>query len=91
MAMYDYFCDRCQGYIERIVKDIDEVIECPVCEKVMKREFPNTMNFKLIFNNKTDMVSWGSEGYTRSRYWDDVKKQREKEGKLQTPVTENIK
>jgi hypothetical protein len=49
------------------------------------------MNFKLVYNNKTDMVSWGAEGYARSQYWDAVKKQKEEEGKITMPVTENIK
>jgi predicted nucleic acid-binding Zn ribbon protein len=89
--MYEYYCNRCKGYIEKIVKNMHEEVKCPVCEKIMKREFPNTMNFKLVYNNKTDMVSWGNEGYARSRYWDDVNRQREKEGKIQTTVTEDIK
>lgn len=88
MALYDYYCDRCQGYIEKLVKNIDEVVECPVCEKIMTREFPNTVHFQLVYNNKTDTCDW--QGNT-SRYWDDVNKQKEKEGKITMPVTENIK
>ncbi len=91
MAIYDFKCE-CGVLSERIVKQDDiNNQECPRCGKIMEQQFPNTMNFKLVFNNKTDMVSWGNEGYARSKYWDAVNKQKEDEGKLFTPVTENIK
>ena len=91
MPIYDYIC-KCGVLSERLIRREDEdKQECPRCGKIMKKQFPNTMNFKLVYNNKTDMVSWGAEGYARSQYWDEVKKQREEEGKITMPVTENIK
>jgi putative FmdB family regulatory protein len=87
MPLNDYICE-CGVISERIVKYEDEdKQECPRCKKIMTKQ----MNFKLVYNNKTDMVSWGAEGYARSQYWDAVKKQKEEEGKITMPVTENIK
>ena len=89
MPLNDYTCE-CGVISERIVRWEDEdKQECPRCKKIMTKQFPNT--FKLVYNNKTDMVSWGAEGYARSQYWDAVKKQKEEEGKITMPVTENIK
>lgn len=90
MPIFDYFCE-CGERNELIVRrdEIDKQ-KCPNCGALMIRQFPDTFNFKLVYNNKTDMCSWGHEGYATSKYWDDVKKQKEKEGKITMPVTENI-
>jgi len=88
MAMYDFKCG-CGVLSERIVKQ-DEINnqECPRCGKIMKQLFPNTINFQLVYNNKTDICDWAGN---TSQYWDATKKQQKEEGKLMTPVTENIK
>jgi putative FmdB family regulatory protein len=87
MPLYDFSCE-CGVLSERIVSrnELDNQ-ECPRCDKIMKQMFPNTINFKLVYNNKTDLCDW--QGNT-SMYWNDVKKQQKEEGKLITPVTENI-
>jgi len=91
MALFDYKC-KC-GYSTELIVNNSKMDEqkCPKCGKIMDRQFPNKFNFKLVFNNKTDMCSWGYEGYATSRYWDDVKKQKEKEGKIQTTVPDMSK
>jgi len=88
MAMYDFKCE-CGVLSERIVKQ-DEINnqECPRCSKIMEQLFPNTMSFKLVYNNKTDICDWAGN---TSMYWDATKKQQKEEGKLMTPVTESIK
>jgi len=87
MPIFEYVC-ACGYQDERLVKrDEMEDQKCPKCSKLMDRQFPDTFRFKLVYNNKTDMCDW--QGNT-SQYWNDVKKQKEKEGKITMPVTENI-
>ena len=87
MPMFDYYC-KCGKKYELLVKRGEEERQrCPECGALMDRQFPGIVNFKLVYNNKTDMCDW--KGNT-SQYWNDVKKQREKKGKLMMPVTENI-
>jgi len=89
MPLYQYKCTNCDFDIEKLEfgKEIDNEHLCPDCGSSMTRLFPNTMKFKLKFNPKTDLVSWGNEGYQRSHYWDEVKKQRA-EGKDVKPSNE---
>lgn len=87
MPLFDYRCE-CGFQEERIVRH-DEIDSqnCDKCGATMHKLFPKDFNFKLVYNNQTDMCDW--QGNT-SQYWNDVKKQKEKEGKLMMPVTENI-
>jgi ssDNA-binding Zn-finger/Zn-ribbon topoisomerase 1 len=88
MPLHDFKCG-CGVISERITNQSDiNNQECPKCGKIMKQQFPNTFNFKLIYNNKTDICDWAGN---TSMYWNDVKKQQKEEGKMITPVTENIK
>jgi putative FmdB family regulatory protein len=88
MPIYDYKCE-CGVLSERVVKQSDiNNQKCPRCDKIMEQQFPNTMNFKLVYNNKTDLCDWAGN---TSQYWEATKKQKKDEGKLTTPVTENIK
>jgi len=88
MPLYDYKCE-CGVVSERVVNQSDiNNQECPKCGKIMEQQFPNTMNFKLVYNNKTDICDWAGN---TSMYWDAHKKQKDEEGKITVPVTENIK
>ena len=91
MPIFEYRCE-CGFDEDRLVKRSEmESQKCPECGALMHRLFsPQGQMFKLVFNNKTDMVDWQGN---RSRYWDEHKKQREKEGKIQTTVPDmsNIK
>ena len=45
MPRYDYYCSNreCPYYdfnIERIVKNKEEKIKCPICDSTMERQFP---------------------------------------------------
>jgi len=85
--MFDYRCE-CGHKEERIVKHGEfDTQECSKCGAYMLRQFPDSFRFELKYNNKTDMCDW--QGNT-SQYWNDVKKQKDKEGKLMMPVTDNI-
>jgi hypothetical protein len=86
MPLFDYRCE-CGNKEERIVKRDEMDSQQCSCGAYMHRLFPDSFRFELVYNNKTDMCDW--QGNT-SQYWNDVKKQKEKEGKLTMPVTENI-
>ena len=90
MPLYEYSCKECDYVEEKIEfgEEIDSPHPCPKCGKEMKREFPSKMNFKLVYNNKTDVCSWGYDGYNSSQYWKDVNKARA-EGKDVKPSNEN--
>ena len=89
IPIYQYKCTECGYSEEKLVfgDEMEQVYECPECGTFMDKLFPDTMKFKLKFNPKTDKISWGNEGYQRSHYWDEVKKQRA-EGKDVKPSTE---
>ena len=76
MPIYEYICKDCEVLDERIEfgEEIDAPHPCPECGKEMSRMIPSKMSFKLVYNNKTDICSWGHEGYESSRYWDAYKK-----------------
>ncbi len=87
MPIFDYSCP-CGHKEERIVSCCFDSQLCPECGKyLMDREFPRGTRFNLKYDNKTDMCDWSGN---TSRYWDDVKKQKEEEGKFTMPVTDNI-
>lgn len=86
MPLFDYKC-KCGFEEEKLVFCCYDSQTCPECGELMEKQFPRGTRFKLHYDNKTDMCDW--DGNT-SRYWDDVKKQREEEGKITMPVTENI-
>lgn len=73
MPLNDIECNKCGTKKEYITLSINEKINknCE-CGGKFKKIFPTkSPNFKLIYNNATDMVDW--DGNT-SRYWEDYKK-----------------
>jgi putative FmdB family regulatory protein len=79
IPLYDYKCEC--GFIEEKLEfgeEIEQPHPCPKCGKEMERLSPKKVSFKLKYNNKTDMCSWGNEGYDSSRYWDEYKKAKER-------------
>jgi putative FmdB family regulatory protein len=77
MPMYDYQCDKCKMVKEIIVSYEDDIMTvCDTCGGVMMRLFPTGQSFKLVYNNQTDMCSWGDDGYASSCYWNEVKEAR---------------
>jgi hypothetical protein len=51
---------------------------------VMNRIYTK-FNYKLIYNNKTDMCSWGIDGYASSQYWKNIKEARERGEDVKSP------
>ena len=70
MPLYEWSCINC-GYKHEVIEkfeDADKEHFCPFCQTHrMTRQFPNKVNFKLIFNQKTDMCDWYGN---RNQYWD---------------------
>jgi len=71
MILVDLFCPDCDN--NQIDVFIDTSIPLPDCDKcgVMMKKSIGPINFKLVYNNRTDMCDW--DGNT-TRYWDDIKK-----------------
>jgi len=34
---------------------------------------PGQISFELKYNNRTDICSWGGDGYASSQYWNKIK------------------
>lgn len=83
MPIYDVYCEKCGNEYE-VLQKVDDKCEKCKCGSWLKRKC-NCASFRLIYNNKTDMCSWGDDGYSTSQYWSAVKEQREK-GKDVKPV-----
>jgi hypothetical protein len=43
------------------------VNRCEACGRPMKKLAPCKMSFRLKYDPKTDIVSWGNEGYSRTQ------------------------
>ena len=75
LKIYDCECQGCGNIEERISEDGVNFDPCSNCGEEMKRIF-TSFNFRLKYNNKTDVCSWGNHGYETSQYWKDVKEAR---------------
>lgn len=75
LQLNDYECLNCANVEEHYV-NIEEQVFCSKCGGISKKLFTG-MRFELKYNPKTDMCSWGNEGYSSSQYWKDVKKAKE--------------
>ncbi len=74
IPIYDLFCPECgHTEIDMILSINEDLPDCSKCQTSMKRVC-GCKSFKLVYNNKTDMCAWGNEGYARSQYWDQYKK-----------------
>ena len=77
-------CDSC-GYIEEKWQKFyyEKKYMCLECGKGnMIKAFLKAPLFKLIYNNKKDMVDWNGN---RSRYWDEYKKQKAEGKNIRIP------
>ncbi|MFA5026034.1 MAG: zinc ribbon domain-containing protein [Candidatus Shapirobacteria bacterium] len=76
MPLFDLCCTKCGEEIEDKWLGCDEDPGvCEFCEGKLTK-VPGG-HFKLVYNNKTDMCSWGNEGYASSQYWKAVKEARD--------------
>ena len=74
MPVWDVKCTKCGKVMEQICVHSDDLQPCIYCKGECKKIVGDTPpGFRLVYNNKTDMVDW--EG-NKSRYWDEYKKQK---------------
>jgi putative FmdB family regulatory protein len=71
MPLYEYVCDNCGHYEERLEfgSEVDREHVCPSCKTEMNR-LVSLCKFKLEYNNKTDICDWNGNS---SHYWNDYK------------------
>ena len=67
VPLYDIICNTCEKVEEMMLMVNDEIPECPDCRSKRER-LCNCSHFKLVYNNKTDICSWGDQGYSSSQY-----------------------
>jgi putative FmdB family regulatory protein len=78
IPIYEYVCRAC-GYVDEEIEFGDEMNRehfCSQCNTLSDRKV-SLSKFKLVYDNKTDMCSWGNEGYASSQYWNAYKKAKE--------------
>jgi putative FmdB family regulatory protein len=54
LKSYDTECKECGQIVEQFLEDEESLNPCPICGNDMRRIF-TTMNFKLIYDPKTQM------------------------------------
>lgn len=70
MILVDLFCPKCdKRYIDVFIDTKEELPECDICQSRLKKLVHN-IHYKLIYNNRTDMVDWDGNS---SQYWKDIK------------------
>lgn len=80
IILYDTECKKC-GNIEEQYIENGSFLPCSKCGGEIRRIF-SKFNFKLIYNNKTDVCAWGDNNYETSQYWSKVKEARERGEKV---------
>lgn len=88
LKVFDTKCEDCGQVIEQYVEDGNQFKRCPVCNGLMVRLF-TTMNYKLVYNNKTDVCGWACHNYESSQYWSMVKEAEERTGKRHKAINED--
>ena len=73
MPIWDWKCPQC-GYKEECISNKTDDRYCYKCKSKMVTLFPTTMSFKLIYDPKKDKVSWGNEGYAKTRRYEEIDK-----------------
>jgi len=74
VPLFEYECAECGNIDERLEfgSEMEQDHYCSKCGKTSDR-IVSKNHFKLIYNNKTDLCSWGYDGYASSQYWRDYK------------------
>lgn len=64
MPIWEFECGC--GKHKELIAGSDEKVVCDTCGKIMKKLFPSSFNFQLVYNPKKDKVDW--HGNTTRRY-----------------------
>jgi putative FmdB family regulatory protein len=75
VPIFEYKCQACKKITEEIVSSSSiKSIRCPQCGKKSIQQFPTNMTFELKYDPKRDKFSWGKEGYSRTRRYEEIDK-----------------
>lgn len=74
MPIREYTCENCNFYKEELEFEENVVHVCPDCGQQLKRMFPTSLNFRLIYNPKKDKCDWNG-GTTQ--YYNEYKRRKE--------------
>ena len=85
LRYYDVKCKSCGEISEQFIDTKEGFDKCK-CGGDVERIY-SKFTFKLLYDNKKDTVGWSYNNYERSRYWDDIKKERAK-GRDVRPINE---
>lgn len=69
MPLFEFECSECEKNIEIIESFLksEEPHRCPRCGRLMNKIVGSKMTFKLLYDPKKDIISWGNEGYSRTQ------------------------
>ena len=72
MSIHDFLCNTCKYSFEFFIIHSDDIPKCKKCgSDDLKKLCPQSPpNFKLVYDNKKDMVDWDGN---RSKYFDKYK------------------
>ncbi len=69
--LIDVRCPKCgKTYEDKIIFNENEDVICPDCNVNCNKLKSFDSTFRLKYDNKKDLCSWGAEGYSKSRYWE---------------------
>jgi len=77
MPLYDIYCEKCGKTTEVLLK-VDEPIPDCSCGGIQKKEC-NCKSFKLVYDPKKDVCSWGHDNYATTQRYRYVSKKEAKE------------
>lgn len=80
MPLHDVQCKICGKIQEDIWLKVNE--DPPICCSAVMQKIVNCSHFTLKYDNKKDSCGWSFNDYEHSRYWDDVKRARDRGEKV---------
>ena len=72
----DVKCPKCGTvYEDKIIYNVEtEEVICEKCNIACEIIPSISATFRLKYDNKKDICSWGAEGYSKSKYWSEQNK-----------------
>lgn len=70
LKLFDFVCKSCGKEFELLYDNSTETPKCECGSEDLETSFLNfKLNYKLLYNPKTDKVGWANDGYATSQYW----------------------